>query len=109
MNEQLYFVANAGCDATTYGLVKLNDEDFEKFKSFITNLNKNSYYGCMPTISVYKISMNELKEIDYNPNLDYWDDDYVRRDDVFYLDGKTYTFAKEDFFYYGELELVIGG
>lgn len=108
MTEQLYFIANQGCDATTYGLVKLNDEHFKKFKSFITDLNKNSHYECMPTISVYKISMNDLKEINYNPNLDCWDDNYVCRDNVFYLDGKTYTFAKEYFSYYCELELVIG-
>lgn len=108
MNEQLYFVSNAGCDATTHGLVRLSDDDFTKFKSFITDLNKNSYYGCMPTISVYKISMNELKEIDYNPDSYSWDDGYVPRDEVFYLDGKTYTFAKAYFSYYHELELVIG-
>jgi hypothetical protein len=108
MEKQLYFIANQGCDATTHGLVKLSDEDFAKFKSFIADLNKNSYYGCMPTISVYKISMSDLKEIDYDPALYSWDEGYVSLDEVFYLDGKTYTFAKEYFSYYCELELVIG-
>ena len=108
MEKQLYFIANQGCDDTTCGLVMLNDEEFAKFESFITDLNKNSYYGCMPKISVYKISMSHIKEIDYNPDLDSWDDGWVPRDEVFYLDGKTYTFAKKHFPYYHELELVIG-
>ena len=106
MENNLYFIANQGCDATTYGLVMLSDEDFPKFKQFIIDLNKNSYYDCMPTISVYKISMSDLKEIDYHPRLDFWDEGFVSRDDVFYLNGKTYTFAKKHFSYY-ELECVI--
>ena len=38
MAEKLYYVKNVGCDATTYGLVRISDEDFPKFKSFIENL-----------------------------------------------------------------------
>lgn len=109
MENNLYFIANQGCDATTYGLVYVIDDEFPKFKSFIENLNKNSYYGCMPVISVYKISMNDLKEFNYNPNAVYWDDDYVDRDNVFYLGDKTYTFAKKYFSYYSELECVVRG
>ena len=106
MENNLYFVTNMGCDATTYGLVSVSDEDFPKFKLFIENLNKNSYYGCMPTIAVYKISMDDLKEINYNPDADVWDNDYVDKDNIFYLGDKIYTFAKEYFYYYGELECV---
>lgn len=109
MNDNLYFIENQGCDATTYGLVVVNDDEFPRFKSFIENLNKNSYYGCMPVISVYKISMDDLKEFNYNPNAECWDDDYVDKDYIFYLDGKTYTFAKEYFSYYSELECVVRG
>lgn len=109
MNENLYFIKNQGCDATTYGLARVTDEDFPKFKSFIENLNKNSYYGCMPVISVYKINMSDLKEIDYNPKAEIWDADYIDKDDVFYLDGKMYTFAVEYFSYYQQCELVIDG
>ena len=105
MENNLYFVENMGCDATTYGLVDIPNEDFPKFKSFIENLNKNSYYGCMPTIAVYKISMDDLKEA--NPNAEIWDDDYVDKDYLFYFNDKVYTFAKEYFSYYGELECVI--
>lgn len=100
MAEKLYYIANRGCDATTYGLARISDEDFPKFKTFIENLNKNSYYGCMPTIEVYEISADELREFEYNPNKDCFDDDYVDRQNVLYLDGKTYTFAKE----YGEYD-----
>jgi hypothetical protein len=109
MNENLYFIANQGCDATTYGVVRVDDNDFQKFASFIENLNKNSYYGCMPVISVYKISMSDLREFNYNPNAEWCDDDYVDKDEVFYLDNKTYTFAKKYFSYYRELECVIQG
>lgn len=109
MNDNLYFIENQGCDATTYGLVVVNDDEFPRFKSFINNLNKNSYYGCMPVISVYKISMDDLKEFNYNPNAECWDDDYVDKDYIFYLDGNTYTFAKEYFSYYSELECVVRG
>jgi hypothetical protein len=109
VERSLYFIENRGCDATTYGLTWVNDNDFPKFKLFIENLNKNSYYGCMPVISVYKISMSDLKEICYNPDAEFGDDDYIEQDDVFYLDDKTYTFAKQYFSYYSELECVIEG
>ena len=109
MNNNLYFIENQGCDDTTCGLVVVNDDEFPKFKSFIENLNKNSYYGCMPVISVYKISMNDLKEINYNPNAEIWDDDYINKSEVFYLEDKIYTFAEEYFSYYNKLERVIKG
>ena len=109
MGSNLYFIENQGCDATTYGLAKVSDEDFPKFKSFIENLNKNSYYGCMPVISVYKANEDILTEIDYNSNAEFWDVDYVEKDDVFYLDGKTYAFKDKYFCYYSELECVIKG
>ena len=101
MAEKLYYIANRGCDATTYGLARISDEDFPKFKTFIENLNKNSYYGCMPTIEVYEISADELREFEYDPNKDCFDDDYVDRQNVLYLAGKTYPFAKE----YGEYHI----
>lgn len=109
MNNNLYFIENQGCDATTYGLVVINDDEFPRFKLFIENLNKNSYYRCMPVISVYKINMNNLKEINYNSNADPWDDDYVDKENVFYFDNKTYTFAEKYFSYYSELECIIKG
>lgn len=107
MGNDLYFVENAGCDDTTYGLVSISKEDFPKFKTFIEDLNNNSYYGCMPVISVYKISMTDLKEVKYNPEAEIWDDDYVDKGYVFHLNNKTYTFAEKYFSYYTELECVI--
>lgn len=108
MNSNLYFIENQGCDATTYGLARISDDEFSNFKQTIENLNKNSYYGCMPTISVYRISMDDLKEINYNPDAEVWDDDYIDKTYVFYLDDKTYTFADEHFSYW-HCECVIGG
>jgi len=106
--NNLYFVANRGCDASTYGITTVSDEDFPKFKAFIENLNKNSYYGCMPTISVYKIDWSDLKEAIINPDAEFWDDDYVDKDERFYYDGKIYTFAEKYFNWYN-LECVICG
>ena len=107
MNDNLYFIANSGCDATTYGLARISDEEFPNFKQINENLNKNSYYGCMPLISVYNISMDYLKEIKYNPKAEPWDADHVNPDNVFYLDGKTYTFVDQYFSYYSNLTCVI--
>lgn len=109
MEQSLYFIENQGCDATTYGVTSISEEDFPKFKSFIENLNKNSYYGCMPVISVYKISMSNLKEISYNSDAECWDDDDCDRTYVFYFDNKAYTFVDPNFSYYKELECVIEG
>ena len=108
MSNNLYFLANQGCDAITYGLAQISDDEFPRFKTIIENLNKNSYYGCMPVISVYRININDLKEIKYNPKAEPWDDDYVNADDVFYLDDKTYTFSEKYFSYY-ELPCIIQG
>ena len=91
---KLYFIENCGCDATTRGLIRLNEQDFIKFKEFVENLNKNSTYGCMPTIEVYEIEENQLKEIDIN-NLqeDVWADDFIDKNDILYLGDKAYTYA----------------
>lgn len=108
--NNLYFIDNCGCDDDTLGLARISDEDFPKFKTFIEDLNKNSHYGCMPRIDVYKIDMSQLKEVvDYDKNLECWDNGYVNPDFIFHLDGKMYTFADEWFTYYRELEQVIGG
>ena len=107
MNDNLYFIANRGCDATTYGLANVPDDEFPRFKQFIEDLNKNSYYGCMPTISVYKISIDHLREFDCNTDEIGWGDDCVYADDVFHIGDKTYTFAEKYFSYWNELECVI--
>ena len=53
MDKKLYLIANNGCDDTTHGLVRFTDEEFSIFKENVENLNRNSTYGCMPTISVF--------------------------------------------------------
>lgn len=79
--DQLYFVENVGCDDTTCGLVRISDEDFPKFKSFIENLNRNSYYQCMPTISVRKIDESQIRE----------STEKDERWSLVYLEDKTYV------------------
>lgn len=107
MTENLYFIENNGCDATTYGIARLNDKEFEKFKEIIENLNKNSTYGCMPTIQVYRANEKGLREFEYDPNANWGDEGYVEDYNTFYLDNKTYTFAEEYFSYFVSWERVI--
>jgi hypothetical protein len=82
---RLYYIENCGCDDTTCGLVRISDEDFSKFKSFIENLNKNSTYGCMPKIHVY-----EIDETIVHP----WSKDDSDSDRL-YLDDSIYTIDRE--------------
>lgn len=58
----LYYIENNGCDDTTHGLARMTDEEFTVFKRVVKNLNKNSTYGCMPTIAVYKISDSFIRQ-----------------------------------------------
>ena len=58
----LYYIENVGCDDTTHGLARMTDEEFAVFKRVVENLNKNSTYGCMPTIEVYKISDSFIRQ-----------------------------------------------
>lgn len=51
-----YYIRNCGCDDITCGLSGISDEFFPTFKATIENLNKNSTYGCMPTIEIYKVT-----------------------------------------------------
>lgn len=81
----LYYIENAGCDDSTHGLVRLSDEEFIKFKQIIVNLNKNSTYGCMPTIGVYRI-------LDESVIREATDGD--DKSDGLYMDDKVYVFAK---------------
>ena len=58
----LYYIENVGCDDTTHGLARMTDEEFAVFKRVVENLNKNSTYGCMPTIAVYKIGDSFIRQ-----------------------------------------------
>lgn len=59
---ELYLIRNCGCDDTTTGLVRMSDEQLAFFKTTIENLNKNSTYGCMPTIDVYRVDETMIRE-----------------------------------------------
>lgn len=58
----LYLIRNCGCDDTTHGLARMTDEQLSFLKNIIEDLNKNSTYSCMPTIDVYKIDEDLLRE-----------------------------------------------
>lgn len=58
----LYYIENVGCDDTTHGLARMTDEEFAVFKRVVENLNKNSTYGCMPTIEVYRINDSFIRQ-----------------------------------------------
>ena len=60
--EELYYIMNIGCDDVTHGLAIIPKDFFNTFKEIIENLNENSQYGCMPTIDVFKIDKNILRE-----------------------------------------------
>lgn len=77
----LYLIRNCGCNDTTTGLVRMTDEELEFFKTVIENLNRNSTYGCMPTIDVYRIDEDFIRE--------FTDEDC--KDDALYLDDKVYV------------------
>ena len=77
----LYYIENIGCDDTTHGLARMTDEQFAVFKRVVENLNKNSTYGCMPTIAVYKISDSFIRQAADNDI----------SEDILYIDDSKYT------------------
>ena len=100
----LYYIENVGCDDTTHGLARMTDEEFEVFKRVVENLNKNSTYGCMPTISVYKIDdsfIRRARDDDNSENILYMDEGkYVLEGYIYDYnvigDGHTYTFGLKE-------------
>lgn len=92
VDKQLYYIENQGCDATTYGIAELTKEEFDVMIPIIRNLNSNSYYGCMPTISLYEALWSDFVEVSKEHlNKDDFDDGYVDRADRFYFGDKVYT------------------
>lgn len=64
--DAFYIIKNIGCDDETTGLVHIpkeiaNDAVWMLVVQWIRNLNKNSEYGCMPTIEVYKIPESMIR------------------------------------------------
>ena len=93
MDKQLYLIENSGCDATTFGIHELSAQELDTFKQLVEDLNKNSYYGCMPTISIYEISWDELKEVT-TVALDYFDENYIYDEDKLYYKNKIFTWKE---------------
>ena len=77
----LYYIENVGCDDLTKGLAIIPDEFWDIFQTTIEDLNKNSTYGCMPKIAVYKIDETMIKKLTEN------DEEY----EVMYLNGSKYV------------------
>lgn len=105
--NNLYYIINMGCDDETVGLARISDKDFPKFKEIIENLNKNSTYGCMPKIRVYKTPESNIKEVTFDPSKTCGDEDYVRQESLLYLDGKTYMLIKHEWVNDNGMEVVI--
>lgn len=57
---KLVYICNEGCDASTYGVARFSQEGFAEFSKAVIELNKNSYYQCMPTIHFYEIKEDDL-------------------------------------------------
>lgn len=105
MNKNLYLIENSGCDATTYGIYELSTQELNTFKQLVENLNKNSYYGCMPTISIYEISWDDLKEV-HTVVLDCFDEGYVSNEDKLYFEDKIFTW-KEQYSRWNNRKLIL--
>lgn len=90
----LYYIVNSGCDDYTRGLAIIPEGRFEAFKTIITDLNKNSTYGCMPTIRVYKIDESMIREAT--------DEDADYR--LLYLGDKKYVMKDGSYNFYGDKE-----
>lgn len=100
--SNLYYIRNVGCDDETCGLAEITDVSFPYFKEIIENLNKNSTYGCMPTIEVYKVLDRTILRL-----WDVEDDNDWQR---LYLNDKIYAIDlkyTEDYRGYTGLERVI--
>ena len=52
--KEKYVIYNKGCDDTTKGIFEFTKEEFLFLNNLFKELNKNSYYGCMPKIFIYK-------------------------------------------------------
>lgn len=93
----LYYIRNVGCDDETTGLARLTDEQLYFLKNIVENLNKNSTYGCMPTMYVYKIDEDMIREAtdedreDHTYRIMYLDDrEYVLKDGIRTWDDEFY-------------------
>ncbi|MGM9858064.1 MAG: hypothetical protein ACI311_02290 [Bacilli bacterium] len=90
-------IRNVGCDDETLGLAEFEDaDDFNDFIEIIKNLNQNSDYPCMPTISLYSLFKNEI--IDVN-EMDEESRNNLCAKDIIKWKHMNYTFATPDLYF----------
>lgn len=108
MEKQLYLIENQGCDAATYSIQEFTHEELKFFGQLILDLNKNSYYGCMPKIHIYETDWNYFKKISEKElkNTEVWDDEYIDPEYRFWYKNQCYTFLEKYFLYSGEFKEV---
>lgn len=97
MNKQLIYIVNQGCDASTRGLIEIETDKLSEYIQHIKELNKNSYYGCMPKIYLYKVEWDWFREVNPDDLKDSWDDNYVEQEDRLYYNDKIYTNVKDKY------------
>ena len=51
-----YKITNIGCDDETAGVFEFTEEQYVFLENVFSELNKNSTYGCMPTIYIDEIT-----------------------------------------------------
>lgn len=89
--KKLYYIINTGCDDETIGLAEFNEKELKTFLTTIKNLNRNSTYGCMPTIHVYEISWDHIVENNDGVG-DPWNRMYLNDKVYMWEDGKWFSY-----------------
>lgn len=59
-------INNMGCDDTTYTIMDLEENELQFLIKFANENNKNSKYGCQPSIAIYKNFTINRDEDDYD-------------------------------------------
>lgn len=57
--KKMYMIDNIGCDDETIGRFEFTEDEFEFLNKVFTELNENSYYGCMPTIHISPVEQEK--------------------------------------------------
>lgn len=90
MGTNKYLISNIGCDDRTYLIAEFTDVEAEFLKNLFDRINKNSSYGCQPTIYIKKIKVIFEKKLEeYNDWYDYgyvaiYGDYDIKIDDTYY-------------------------
>lgn len=95
MEKKLYLISNMGCDDTTWGLVEFDDEELQKFCQIVSDLNKNSTYGCQPTITIYYLRYDDIRPVSLEEFAidDPYEENYIERNRILYLNKRAFTLA----------------